>query len=367
MMIHPSQNKLLMLIENAMQLMAADAWDIEGDNSSKTQVKETAPLPQIIPPIYNSHYSFNADLEAKLQLCRTLASLKNSPIHAKPEDIQENLELPEESCGELKEPCDASAIPAIGMVLPDPSLINKLYKEQYIQNGGHRPLPKCKVEGCCSNVESSSAQYCAAHRSTRRCQKEGCNKCAQGATKFCIAHGGGRRCTFPGCFKGARDKFFCAAHGGGKRCTQEGCSKSAVGGSNLCTAHGGGKRCQYPGCTKSSQSNTMYCVRHGGGRSCMFQGCTKVARGKTDFCAAHGGGVRCRITNCNKLAVGSQQLCRTHSHALHGNSTMSGNGKGVRKVSVGDDDDLDTASMSSQSRPSDDFSEVNTAKRARVL
>lgn len=137
-------------------------------------------------------------------------------------------------------------------------------------------LPLCKVEGCTSAVENSAAQYCAAHRSTRRCQKEGCNKCAQGATKYCIAHGGGRRCTFPGCFKGARDKFFCAAHGGGKRCTFSGCTKSAVGGSNLCTAHGGGKRCQYPDCTKSSQSNTMYCVRHGGGRSCMYAGCTKV-------------------------------------------------------------------------------------------
>lgn len=138
-------------------------------------------------------------------------------------------------------------------------------------------LHKCKVEDCDNLVENATVQYCVTHRGTRRCQKEGCTKCAQGATKFCIAHGGGRRCTFPGCFKGARDKFFCAAHGGGKRCSHEGCTKSAVGGSNLCTAHGGGKRCQFPGCTKSSQSSTNYCVRHGGGRSCLYTGCTKVS------------------------------------------------------------------------------------------
>lgn len=135
---------------------------------------------------------------------------------------------------------------------------------------------KCKIDDCPYEVETPGALLCVTHRATRRCQKEGCNKCAQGATKFCIAHGGGRRCTFPNCFKGARDKFFCAAHGGGKRCTTPGCTKSAVGGSNLCTAHGGGKRCQFPGCQKSSQSSTNFCVRHGGGRSCAYPNCTKV-------------------------------------------------------------------------------------------
>jgi hypothetical protein len=134
----------------------------------------------------------------------------------------------------------------------------------------------CLVAGCGYVAESAESPYCATHRGTRRCQKEGCGKCAQGATKYCIAHGGGRRCTYPGCFKGARDKLFCAAHGGGKRCTFENCSKSAVGGSSLCTAHGGGKRCKFEGCSKSSQSSTDYCVKHGGGRSCIFKGCNKV-------------------------------------------------------------------------------------------
>lgn len=138
-------------------------------------------------------------------------------------------------------------------------------------------LPHCLVAGCDHAVENLDVQYCISHRGTRRCQKEGCGKCAQGATKYCIAHGGGRRCTYPGCFKGARDKLFCAAHGGGKRCTHENCTKSAVGGSALCTAHGGGKRCQYEGCTKSSQSSTDYCVKHGGGRSCISKGCNKVS------------------------------------------------------------------------------------------
>ncbi len=80
-------------------------------------------------------------------------------------------------------------------------------------NSSSQGLPKCKVDDCTACVENATVSYCVNHRHMRRCQKEGCNKCAQGATKYCIAHGGGRRCTFPGCFKGARDKFFCAAHG----------------------------------------------------------------------------------------------------------------------------------------------------------
>lgn len=138
-------------------------------------------------------------------------------------------------------------------------------------------LSKCKSDGCEAFVENENVIYCTEHRSVRRCQYDGCIKCAQGATKYCISHGGGRRCTFPNCFKGARDKFYCAAHGGGKRCCFEGgCSKSAVGGSDLCTAHGGGKRCKFDGCMKSSQSSTDYCVKHGGGKSCIYIGCNKV-------------------------------------------------------------------------------------------
>lgn len=142
-----------------------------------------------------------------------------------------------------------------------------------------------------SNEISLCSQTSNTKRNTyagsRKCQFEGCTKCAQGNTFFCISHGGGRRCTYAGCTRAARDKFFCAGHGGGSRCQIQDCSKAAVGGSHLCTAHGGGKRCQVEGCTKSSQSNTMLCVRHGGGRKCAFEGCSKVARGKTDTCAAH--------------------------------------------------------------------------------
>ena len=133
----------------------------------------------------------------------------------------------------------------------------------------------------------SKRPYCEKHCGNRQCERDGCTKCAQGATRFCIAHGGGRRCTFPGCDKGARDKFFCAAHGGGKRCKfPGGCGKSAVGGSNFCTAHGGGRRCAVTGCDKSAQSGTKFCVKHGGGKKCQFKGCAKVARGRTLFCAA---------------------------------------------------------------------------------
>lgn len=135
----------------------------------------------------------------------------------------------------------------------------------------------CKVAECGMSVDANGSNFCYNHRGSRRCQKEGCMKCAQGATKFCIAHGGGRRCTFTGCFKGARDRSFCAAHGGGKRCVNEGCNKSAVGGSQLCTAHGGGKRCQFDGCSKSSQSSTNFCVKHGGGKTCCENGCSRVS------------------------------------------------------------------------------------------
>lgn len=136
----------------------------------------------------------------------------------------------------------------------------------------------------CSPVTTSKRN---SYTGSRKCQFEGCSKCAQGNTYFCISHGGGRRCTYAGCTRAARDKFFCAGHGGGSRCQIQDCSKAAVGGSTLCTAHGGGKRCQVEGCTKSSQSNTMLCVRHGGGRKCVVEGCIKVARGKTDTCAGH--------------------------------------------------------------------------------
>jgi hypothetical protein len=50
-------------------------------------------------------------------------------------------------------------------------------------------LHKCKVDDCDALVENASVFYCATHRNMRKCQQEGCNKCAQGATKFCIAHG----------------------------------------------------------------------------------------------------------------------------------------------------------------------------------
>lgn len=145
-----------------------------------------------------------------------------------------------------------------------------------ISNLNINPTVKiCKYRGY-KNTTVQRSPYCASHAGSRKCQQEGCTKCAQGSTKLCIAHGGGRRCTYPGCTKGARDKFFCAGHGGGKRCEVDGCSKSAVGSSKFCTNHGGGKRCKEPGCQKSAQSSTPYCVRHGGGRKCCIPGCTKV-------------------------------------------------------------------------------------------
>ena len=91
-----------------------------------------------------------------------------------------------------------------------------------INKGMMEPLHICKYDGCSNEIENNTVSYCRDHRSTRRCNVDGCCKCAQGATKYCISHGGGRRCTYDGCNKGARDRLFCAAHGGGKRCHYNG-------------------------------------------------------------------------------------------------------------------------------------------------
>jgi hypothetical protein len=91
-----------------------------------------------------------------------------------------------------------------------------------INKGMMEPLNICKYDGCNNEIENNTVSYCRDHRSTRRCNVDGCCKCAQGATKYCISHGGGRRCTHEGCNKGARDRLFCAAHGGGKRCHYNG-------------------------------------------------------------------------------------------------------------------------------------------------
>ena len=48
-----------------------------------------------------------------------------------------------------------------------------------------------------------------------KCQRQGCEKTAQGGTDLCKAHGGGK----------------------GERCQHEGCQKRAQGSSGLCRAH----------------------------------------------------------------------------------------------------------------------------------
>ena len=52
------------------------------------------------------------------------------------------------------------------------------------ETSGGNALPICLVSGCNFSAENEDALYCTAHRGTRRCQKEGCGKCAQGATKY---------------------------------------------------------------------------------------------------------------------------------------------------------------------------------------
>eukprot|EP01039_Chlorochromonas_danica_P009168 gene9168-10121_t len=360
-------SKLLLLAQCALQL------------EEQTSVKDS---PTTDPAVSDQPDSNPPNTPVELQegrdLCQSLINLREGGEEDRSASDEEVMTCtfitpPRESKTQLKKRMNAEVESLPG----DPVKINKYYKDRSVVEGRRR-LHKCKVESCTSEVMSSCAQYCSAHRTTRPCEMVGCNKCAQGATKFCIAHGGGRRCTFPGCMKGARDKLFCASHGGGRRCSQEGCNRSAVGPMGLCTAHGGGKRCQFEGCTKSSQSNTSFCVRHGGGRSCLVPGCTKVARGKTEYCAAHGGGIRCQAPNCPKIALGTDRLCRAHSRMSKANeekcadsiaSEISSSTKSRTRSF-----DLDDYSLSTNDGRSSPFEEeeeeeeeVYCCKRLRVL
>ena len=125
-----------------------------------------------------------------------------------------------------------------------------------------------------------------------RCQTEGCDKSAQGATGHC------------------------KAHGGGKRCQTEGCDKSAEGATGHCIAHGGGKRCQTEGCDKSAQGATSHCVAHGGGRRCQTEGCDNSAEGTTGHCVAHGGGKRCEMACCTVVTEDSVPTLAKHQHPV---------------------------------------------------
>ncbi|KAK4803260.1 hypothetical protein SAY86_001463 [Trapa natans] len=172
---------------------------------------------------------------------------------------------------------------------------------------------KCQVEGCNKGARGASGR-CISHGGGRRCQRPGCSKGAEGRTPYCKAHGGGRRCEHLGCTKSAEGRtYFCIAHGGGRRCDREGCTKAARGKSGRCIRHGGGKRCQMEGCSRSAEGLSGLCISHGGGRRCQFPGgCSKGAQGSTDFCKAHGGGKRCTYPGCGKGAEGSTLFCKGH-------------------------------------------------------
>ncbi|KAK4801770.1 hypothetical protein SAY86_022257 [Trapa natans] len=172
---------------------------------------------------------------------------------------------------------------------------------------------KCQVEGCNKGARGASGR-CISHGGGCRCQRPGCLKGAEGRTPYCKAHGGGRRCEYLGCTKSAEGRTdFCIAHGGGRRCDHEGCTKAARGRSGRCIRHGGGKRCQRDGCSRSAEGLSGLCISHGGGRRCQFPGgCSKGAQGSTDFCKAHGGGKRCTHPGCGKGAEGSTPFCKGH-------------------------------------------------------
>jgi len=77
--------------------------------------------------------------------------------------------------------------------------------------------------------------------------------------------GGGRRCEVEGCTKCAQGKTLkCVRHGGGVRCSMDGCGKTAKGKSGLCISHGGGVRCCVATCGKAAaDAKTLRCLEHG--------------------------------------------------------------------------------------------------------
>ena len=78
----------------------------------------------------------------------------------------------------------------------------------FIPTESHTGLRKCRFEGCIEKISLVSqaassdfkdgddrvyhhSLYCKKHLlGSRKCEYEGCDKCAQGSTKFCIKHGG---------------------------------------------------------------------------------------------------------------------------------------------------------------------------------
>lgn len=179
-------------------------------------------------------------------------------------------------------------------------------------SGIQQRTKKCQFNGCEKGARGASG-LCIGHGGGRRCQKSDCKKGAEGRTAYCKSHGGGRRCEYLGCTKSAEGHTdYCIAHGGGRRCSHEACTRAARGKSGLCIRHGGGKRCQMVNCTKSAEGLSGLCISHGGGRRCQFLACTKGAQGSTMFCKAHGGGKRCTFEGCDKGAEGSTPYCKGH-------------------------------------------------------
>lgn len=72
---------------------------------------------------------------------------------------------------------------------------------------------------------------------------------------------GAKRCSADECGKIAVSKGLCRGHGGGRRCQSQGCNKCAQSRSPYCWAHGGGKRCEAPNCRRSRKTK-RFCVDH---------------------------------------------------------------------------------------------------------
>ena len=81
----------------------------------------------------------------------------------------------------------------------------------FVPTESHTGLRKCQFEGCIEKIilviqsaplDSKDGDdrvyhhslYCKKHLlGSRKCEYEGCDKCAQGSTKFCIKHGGWKK------------------------------------------------------------------------------------------------------------------------------------------------------------------------------
>ena len=77
-------------------------------------------------------------------------------------------------------PTNDSVAPAVTMEAPFVASTAHVSRAPGENSG--RP---CRIQGC-NDFAVARRPYCVKHSGNRLCEREGCTKCAQGATRFCI-------------------------------------------------------------------------------------------------------------------------------------------------------------------------------------